>query len=90
MNYKYSNLKFWDSIVQEHVQSEFYDVPGFLKGKTSLDSLELELVGDVKGQTLLHLQCHFGLDTLDLARQGATVVGAVSYTHLTLPTILLV
>jgi len=41
-DYKYSNLKFWDSIVQEHLQSDFYDVPGFLAGKTSLDSLELE------------------------------------------------
>ena len=75
MNYKYSNLKFWDSIVQEHVQSEFYDVPGFLKGKTSLDSVELELVGDVKGQTLLHLQCHFGLSTLSWARLGAITTG---------------
>jgi len=75
MNYKYSNLKFWDSIVQEHVQSEFYDVPGFLEGKTSLDSLELELVGDVNGQTLLHLQCHFGLSTLSWARLGAVATG---------------
>ena len=74
-DYKYSNLKFWDSIVQEHLQSDFYDVPGFLAGKTSLDSLELEQVGDVSGRTLLHLQCHFGLSTLSWVRLGAIATG---------------
>ena len=74
-DYKDSNLKFWDSIVEEHVQSDFYDVPSFLKGKTSLDSLELELVGDVSGRTLLHLQCHFGLSTLSWVRLGAIATG---------------
>ena len=74
-DYKDSNLKFWDSIIEEHVQSDFYDVPGFLKGKTTLDSLELELVGDVSGRTLLHLQCHFGLSTLSWVRLGAIATG---------------
>ena len=73
--YKDSNLKFWDSIVQEHVQSDFYNVPGFLKGESSLDSLELEVVGDVSSQTLLHLQCHFGLSTLSWVRLGAIATG---------------
>ena len=37
---------------------------------------EIEIVGDVAGKTLLHLQCHFGIDTLSWARLGARVTGA--------------
>ena len=40
-----------------------------------MDSIELGEVGDVRGRTLLHLQCHFGLDTLSWAREGAVVTG---------------
>ena len=32
-------------------------------------------MGDVSGKRLVHLQCHFGLDTLSWARRGASVVG---------------
>lgn len=56
-----------------------YDVAGFKAGRRAgreaLDSLEVRLVGDVTGKSLLHLQCHFGLDTLAWARRGATVTG---------------
>ena len=48
---------------------------GFLKGETSLKSIELDLLGDVSGKSILHLQCHFGQDSLSLARMGATVTG---------------
>ena len=74
-DYKNANLKFWDSIVKEHWQSDFYDVPSFLAGKTSLDPLEMEAVCDVNGRTLLHLQCHFGLSTLSWVRLGAIATG---------------
>lgn len=74
-DYKNANLKFWDSIVEEHWKSDFYDVPSFLAGKTSLDPLEMEVVGDVNGRTLLHLQCHFGLSTLSWVRLGAIATG---------------
>ena len=53
-----------------------YDVESFKAGKLSLHPLELEEVGDVSGKSLLHLQCHFGKDTLSWARLGATVTGA--------------
>ena len=46
-----------------HAGSDEYDLEGFLAGKSSLHSLELEALVDVKGRSLLHLQCHFGLDT---------------------------
>ena len=32
-------------------------------------------MGEVRGKSLLHLQCHFGLDTLSWAREGAQVTG---------------
>ena len=58
-----------------HARSKFYDVAGFKSGKSSLKSIELEELGDVSGKSLLHLQCHFGLDTLSWARLGAKVTG---------------
>jgi ubiquinone/menaquinone biosynthesis C-methylase UbiE len=50
-------------------------MPGFLAGNSTLKSLELGLLGDVKGKRILHLQCHFGQDSLSLARMGAHVTG---------------
>jgi tRNA/tmRNA/rRNA uracil-C5-methylase (TrmA/RlmC/RlmD family) len=58
-----------------HIHSDFYDVDSFRKGKSSLKHIEIEELGEIGGKSLLHLQCHFGLDTLSLARQGAKVVG---------------
>ncbi len=65
----------WDERVPIHVDSEFYDVQGFLNGACSLQHFEAEELGDVQGKRLLHLQCHFGLDTLSWARRGAQVTG---------------
>jgi SAM-dependent methyltransferase len=70
-----ANRRHWDEIVPIHLSSEFYDVAGFKAGRTSLKSVELEELGDVRGKSLLHLQCHFGMDTLSWAREGATVTG---------------
>ncbi|MFN8395811.1 MAG: class I SAM-dependent methyltransferase [Bacteroidia bacterium] len=70
-----SNKKLWDARVAGHVASTFYDVPGFLAGACALKQPEVDGLGDVSGQSLLHLQCHFGLDTLSWARRGATVTG---------------
>lgn len=69
------NRKLWESWTEVNIHSDFYDVEGFKRGEARLDRVSAEGVGDVRGKSLLHLQCHFGLDTLDLARQGATVVG---------------
>lgn len=73
--YLKKNRELWNNKVETHVQSSFYDVAGFLEGNTSLNSIELSLLGNVKGKSILHLQCHFGLDTLSLARMGAEVTG---------------
>lgn len=65
----------WDRRARAHVDSAFYDVQGFLAGRTSLREIELEQLGSVAGRRLLHLQCHFGLDTLSWARMGAQCTG---------------
>ncbi len=70
-----SNRDLWDRLAAVHRDSDFYDVPGFREGKTSLKPIELAELGNVGGKSLLHLQCHFGLDTLSWARAGASVTG---------------
>lgn len=70
-----ANKDGWNKRTTIHKTSDFYDVPTFLSGKSSLNKLELEEMGDVTGKSLLHLQCHFGLDTLSWAREGAEVTG---------------
>ena len=74
-NYIEINRKSWNNRVETHLKSEFYDLDNFMKGKTSLNSIELELLGDLKGKSILHLQCHFGQDTISLGRLGANVTG---------------
>ena len=49
---------------QEHFESDFYNVKSFLEGKSSLNSLEIGLLEDVRDKKILHLQCHFGMDTI--------------------------
>ncbi|HEX5369519.1 MAG TPA: class I SAM-dependent methyltransferase [Dehalococcoidia bacterium] len=70
-----TNRLHWDEAVPIHLASDFYDVASFKRGRTSLLPLERDEVGEVRGKTLLHLQCHFGLDTLSWAREGALVTG---------------
>ena len=74
-SYFEANKKAWNSKTPVHIGSEFYDVENFKKGKTSLKFIELNELGDIKGKSILHLQCHFGMDTLSLARMGAKVTG---------------
>jgi SAM-dependent methyltransferase len=73
--YRRSNLELWNNWAQLHVSSGTYDVESIKAGKNSLRSIELEELGDVQGKSLLHLQCHFGKDTMSWARLGATVTG---------------
>ncbi|MFW9847033.1 MAG: class I SAM-dependent methyltransferase [Candidatus Thorarchaeota archaeon] len=70
-----ANKAMWEARVDVHKKSRFYDVEGFLKGKQTLDPIELDEVGDVSGKSLLHLMCHFGMDTLSWARLGAEATG---------------
>lgn len=76
LEYTKSNLHLWNEWTSIHEKSEHYDLEGFKAGQSSLNALEMEELGDVSGKSLLHLQCHFGKDTLSWARLGATVTGA--------------
>jgi len=69
------NRQLWNARVASHTESEFYDLPAFKAGKSSLMPIELAQIGDVKGKKILHLQCHFGMDSLSLARMGAKITG---------------
>lgn len=74
-NYIEVNKASWNKRTDVHLESEFYDVKGFIAGKTSLNEIELDLLGTIEGKSVLHLQCHFGQDTISLARLGAKVTG---------------
>nr|MDT0521831.1 class I SAM-dependent methyltransferase [Streptomyces sp. DSM 41633] len=72
------NRALWDVRARIHGSTptdRFYDVESFVAGRQTLYALERELAGDVAGKDLLHLQCHFGMDTLSWARLGARVTG---------------
>ncbi len=74
--YSKANRRYWDGLVPVHFDSNFYDVASFKAGESTLRPTELKEIGDVSGRSLLHLMCHFGLDTLSWARLGARVTGA--------------
>jgi len=69
------NKKLWDQRTVVHKDSSFYDVESFFQGKSSLNEIELRELGNVEGRKILHLQCHFGMDSLSLVRMGADVTG---------------
>lgn len=71
-----TNRILWDKKTSVHKDTEFYNLKGFLKGATSLKEIELAALKDrVAGKSILHLQCHFGQDSLSFARLGAKVTG---------------
>lgn len=69
------NLEAWNQRLPVHLESDFYDLDSFLAGRNSLPEFDIRLLGDLRGKSLLHLQCHFGQDSLSLARMGARVTG---------------
>jgi SAM-dependent methyltransferase len=69
------NRAHWDEAASIHPTTEFYDVPGFKRDKRPFDDLVLSQIGDVAGQSVLHLQCHFGMDTIRFVWLGAEATG---------------
>lgn len=69
------NQAFWDEVAPHHARSEFYAIERFVADPDSLGEIEKAELGDIAGRSICHLQCHLGLDTLSLARRGATVTG---------------
>ena len=81
------NRNNWNERTPVHAASDFYDVESFKKGRITLNDIERREVGDVSGKTLLHLQCHFGMDTMSWSRLGAKATGvdiadtAIDFAH---------
>lgn len=71
-----ANQSLWDAWTVIHSTGHSYDLEGFKAGGVRIRPYEIEMIGDVAGKSLLHLQCHFGIDTLSWARLGAHVTGA--------------
>ena len=69
------NQELWNEWADINFRSKFYDVDGFVKASPPLDEVVLATVGDLAGKSVLHLQCHFGMDTLRLAQQARTATG---------------
>ncbi|GHC55904.1 class I SAM-dependent methyltransferase [Ulvibacter litoralis] len=70
-----TNRNTWNQKVAVHAESDFYNMKAFKEGQTSLNRYEIEALGDLSGESLLHLQCHFGQDTLSFSRMGAKCTG---------------
>ena len=74
-DYFEANRELWNQRTLVHRDSAFYNREAFLKGATVLTPIEATELKDVAGKKMLHLQCHFGMDSLDWARRGALVTG---------------
>lgn len=70
-----SNEILWNQRTKAHIESDFYDNESFLKGRNTLNEAELISLGNIEGKSIIHLQCHFGQDTLSMARMGAKTLG---------------
>jgi SAM-dependent methyltransferase len=77
------NRKLWDAWTAIHTSGDFYDVQRFRDDPNDvrIRRWEQEEVGDVTGKNVLHVQCHFGLDTLSWARLGAAHVTGVDFSE---------
>ena len=73
--HRLGNRNLWDEWAPVNARSDLYELPQFRAGANKLHPLEREEMGEVSGRTLLHLMCHFGMDTLSWARLGARVTG---------------
>lgn len=76
--YMQANRDLWNNWTNLHTESspEHAALLAQLRtGQTTLNENDLRELGDVSGKSLLHLQCHFGLDTLSWAKEGAIVTG---------------
>ncbi|MFB6173277.1 MAG: class I SAM-dependent methyltransferase [Halobacteriales archaeon] len=75
-----ANRRFWEELADLHPDTEFYDAEAVVGGASSLRGIEREELPSLDGRDVLHLQCHIGLDSVSLAREGADVT-AVDYSE---------
>ncbi|HEY0423247.1 MAG TPA: class I SAM-dependent methyltransferase [Rhodopila sp.] len=66
----------WNERVPIHLAApNDYDQTPLRNGTARLEPIASAAIGPVAGLNILHLQCHFGMDSLTIAQQGASVVG---------------
>jgi SAM-dependent methyltransferase len=70
-----ANRANWDERVAIHLKAESYEMDSLRAGHAKLHTIEEAELGSVDGLKVLHLQCHFGRDSLILASKGADVTG---------------
>lgn len=80
LEFNRANASFWDELAGIHFGSDYYDVEGFYNKNCSLRQIEKDELGDITNKRILHLQCHFGLDSFSLSSLGAAVTG-VDFSH---------
>lgn len=68
------NQALWDEVAPVHMKA-YREVAMLREGKEILDEAELRALGDLRGKSMLHLQCHIGTDSLAWVRHGADVTG---------------
>jgi SAM-dependent methyltransferase len=73
--WKLANRANWDERVGVHMAPGGYDMAALRAGTALLNAIEEAELGSVTGKRVLHLQCHFGRDSLILAQRGAEVTG---------------
>ena len=69
----------WDERTAVHLGPGGYDLGPLRAGRGELDAIVRAELGPVEGLRVLHLQCHFGQDTLTLAQQGAAEVVGLDF-----------
>ena len=79
MDYVGKNKELWDEWTGINARSAFYDVAGFKRAPTPLHAEVLAGLGDLAGKAVLHLQCHFGMDTIRLMLAGAASAVGVDF-----------
>ena len=77
--YKVANKALWDHWASLHPSSAFYDNASFVEHQMALNAIELDLLHDIQGKDVLHLQCHFGQDTISLKTLGAKSITGLDF-----------
>lgn len=78
MDYKHlheENRQSWNAATEAHNSHKRDQASFFREGGSTLFPEEIDLLGDLTGRTLVHLQCNAGQDSLSLAARGAVVTG---------------
>ena len=79
-NYIEENKKWWDEMAGINYHSKLYDVEKFIKGEKGLLPVVKEEIGElIKNKDVLHMHCHFGMDSVSLIREGASSVTGVDF-----------